>query len=349
MNPLSTMSPAEFQKVFQAADRARKKYEGHDPNTAQHSVRVAHWSVLLASRLPGFDTARRRRLEITALLHDYGKTFIDPNVVRKQGPLSEAEWAEMKRHPELGCQHLPVSEQLVLKLGILWHHKHFDGGGYPEGQISGLRLPLEARIITVADVFDALTSPRPYRKEKPAYTPEEALEIMRNSMGRHLDPSLVRLFELVYQMESERVGGPAGARTMQIRSVIGAEVERARALLKEILGPYDPTNPLKSRVRPDMVLARLVSGLMRANLDMRSAENVARYVLKMPLEETFPVEIIAEKPHAMQTSGHHTEVTLHLKKMPANLSYMHVVVYQGDLWVCIGEQQGRVIDVMLAR
>jgi hypothetical protein len=346
------MTPAEFQKVWQAADRARKKYEGHDPNTAQHSVRVAHWAALIASRIPGYGQARLRRLEITALLHDYGKTFIDPKVIQKQGPLDDREWAEMKRHPELGCQHLPVPEEVVLKHGILWHHKRFDGGGYPDGNVAGMQLPLEARIISVADVFDALSSARPYRKEKPAFTPDEALATMHESAGRQLDPSLVALFDSVYQMECERVGGRAGARTMQIRSVIGAEIDRAQALLTEIIGPFNPLQPLNPRMRVDVVLGRLVAGLLRSNLDLKSAENVARYVLKQPLVETFQDELIAATPRVRNSIAmprHHSEITLRLRRMPAKLSYMHVVVYQGDLWVCVGEQCGEAIEVMLAR
>ncbi|MBM4396430.1 MAG: HD domain-containing protein [Deltaproteobacteria bacterium] len=360
MGTWSRMTESDFQKVWKSADEARQRYEDHDTSTAQHSVRVAHWAVLLASRLPNFPQARLRRLEITALLHDYGKTFLDPAVIRKTGPLDEAEWVEMKRHPELGLQNLPVPETVVEPDGILWHHKRFDGSGYPEGDIAGIRLALEARIISVADVFDALTSQRPYRTTKPAYEPPEALGIMREIAGKQLDPSLVPLFDAVYRLECERVGGQAGARTLQVRSAIGMELERAQDLLRTIIGgPIDVDDPLQGIPADNPVLGRLVAGLLRSTLDLRSAENVARTVLKMPLSDTFRAEDILDSDYKSKSVAvqrgvtefpkHHREVVLRLKRMPPNVAYMRIVVYQGDLWICVGEREGDVIEVQLAR
>ena len=353
MGTWSRMTQTEFQKIWQAVDRARKKYEDHDPYTAQHSIRVAHWAVLLASRVPGFAPPRLRRLEITALLHDFGKTFVNPAVLRKTGPLTDDEWTEMKRHPELGIEHLPVPGEVVFPQGILWHHKRFDGGGYPDGKVAGVALPLEARIISVADVFDALTSARTYRVEKPSYTPDEALGIMHESAGRQLDPTLVALFGQAHQAECDRVGGRAGARTMQVRSVIGEEIDRAQSLLGTIIGPFDPNAPLRRHQQSkELVLGRLVTGLLRANLDLRSAENVARHVLRLPLAETFNAEDIVPRPQPEPGSGiprHHLEVSLLLRKMPAKLAYMHVVVYKDNLWMCVGEQRGELVEVTLAR
>ncbi|MBM4395976.1 MAG: HD domain-containing protein [Deltaproteobacteria bacterium] len=351
------MTQSEYQRVFKAADAARKKYEGHDAYTGQHSVRVAHYAVLLASRIPGYGTNEIRRLEITAMLHDYGKTFIDPRVIKKEGPLDDAEWVEMKRHPELGVQGLQSKLDalggLVMPLGILWHHKLFDGGGYPDGRIAGMAIPLEARVIAVADVFDALTSKRAYRKDKPAFTPDEAIGMMREGAGRQLDPSLVDLFASVHQAESDRVGGRAGARTMQISSVIGVEVERARSILRSLVGPFDPGHPLRNvKASADEVLGRLVAELLRANLDLRSAENVARYALRMPLHETFRPEDVDGDPILPGLSDlprHHVEVTLRLRKMPPRLSYMHVVAWRGELWLSVSEQRGEGIEVRLAR
>jgi len=347
----------DFQLVHKAAEEARCKYEGHDAYTAQHSVRVAHYAVLVASHIPGFHAEDMQRLEITALLHDFGKTFLDPALLRKEGPLTEDEWAQMKLHPQLGVQGLqPKMAEfggMVMPLGILWHHKRFDGGGYPDGPISGMRLPLEARIIAVADVFDALISSRPYRTKKPAYTPDEALEIMRMGAGRHLDPSLVDILAAVVQAESLRVGGPVGARTVQITSAIGVEVERARRFLQSLIGPFDIKRPLKDvKGSHDEVLGRLIAELLRVNLDLRSAENVARFALGMPLNETFRPDDLEGEPVIPEPNGgtaHHVEVTLRLKRMPQRVPYMHIVAWRGQLWLCVTEQKGQGLEVRLAR
>lgn len=352
MGGWSTISDAEFERVKALAEDARKACEDHDPVTFHHSVRVAHWSVLLASRLVGFGVSRLRRLEITAMLHDYGKNFVDPKVLRKSGPLDESEWAEMKKHPEMGILHVPVPLDYVAPEGIRWHHKYYNGGGYPEGDVKGVDLPLEARIISVADVFDALTSKRPYRAEHPSFSPSEALGVMRNMAGRQLDPSLVSMFDAVYQGECERVGGEAGARTLQLMSILGVEIQRARDLLKKIIGPFDLRNPMRGRP-PEPVLKELIAKLERTNLDRTSAENIARNVLGLPLQETFaPDDLEPVRGQAGPTGavvGHHFEVLLALKNRSRDPSYLKVVVYKGRLWLCISENSDDAIEVRLAR
>ena len=352
MGGWSTISDAEFERVKGLAEDARKACEDHDPVTFHHSVRVAHWSVLLASRLVGFGLSRLRRLEITAMLHDYGKTFVDPKVLAKSGPLDESEWAQMRCHPELGITHLPVPLDYVAHEGIRWHHKYYNGGGYPEGDIRGVDLPLEARIISVADVFDALTSKRPYRVEHPAFSPSDALGIMRNMSGRQLDPSLVSLFDAVYQAECERVGGAAGAQTMQLMSILGVEIQRARDILKRMIGPFDLHDPLKGRAS-EPVLKELVAKLERTNLDRGSAENIARNVLALPLEETFAADDVEPLRDGAGLTGamvgHHFEVRLALRNRSRDTSYLKVVVYKGRLWLCISETTDDAIEVRLAR
>jgi hypothetical protein len=347
------MTPAEFQKVWQAADRARKKYEGHDPNTAQHSVRVAHWAALIASRIPGYGQARLRRLEITALLHDYGKTFIDPAVIRKGDRLTDEEWAAVRTHPDLGADRVPVAREFVSPDGIRWHHKHFDGSGYPPGDLKGPDIPLEARLIAVADVFDALTSPREYRGDPREYTPADALELMREMAGAELDPGLVALFQSVFDLECTRHGGKVGASTLQVRSVIGAEVDRARDLLRAEIGPFDPRDPLSGRRPEPRLVDRLVTGLVRANLDRASAANIVRYVLRLPLDETFSPGDLAGAPRRGTTPPggflHHVEVCLNLHRLPPEAAYAHVVVFMGQLWLAVGERRDGGFEVRLAR
>lgn len=351
MGGWSQISDVEFERVKEAAEAARRSCEDHDPVTFHHSVRVAHWSVLLASRLMGFGVSRLRRLEITAMLHDYGKTFVDPKVLGKRGPLDEAEWLEMKRHPELGIEHLPVPAEYVEPQGIRWHHKYYNGGGYPEGDVKGVDLSLEARIIACSDVFDALTSKRPYRVENPAFTPSEALVIMRNMAGKQLDPGLVSMFDAAYQAECERVGGEAGARTLQLMSVLGVEIQRARDALRRIIGPHDPHDPLKGRASGP-VLKDLVTRLERTNLDRESAENIARSVLNLPLAETFAPGDLAplrEGGPSGAMVGHHFEVRLQLSRRSRDLTYLKVVVYKGRLWLCVTENVENAVEVRLAR
>ncbi len=350
MGGWSHISEDRFLEVRAAAEVARRNCEDHDPITQQHSVRVAHWAALLATRLTGFGASRIRRLEITAMLHDYGKTFVDPRVLNKQGPLDDWEWQEMRRHPELGIEHLPVPLEYVEPEGIRWHHKHYNGGGYPPGEIRGIDLSLEARIIACADVFDALTSRRPYRVDHPAFSPKEALEIMRGMAGSQLDPGLVSLFESVWQGESSRVGGEAGARTLQVMSVLGVELQRARDILRKIIGPHDPNRPLAGRTDGEQVLRDLVQRLEQTSLGRESAVNVARYVLRMPLAETFPPGTYAMvRGREGFVVGHHQEVRLLLNRPPKDVSYLRVVVYRGDLWVCISERTDRGVEARLSR
>ncbi len=344
---------SRFEAARRAAEEARRRYEDHDPYTHHHSVRVAHWAVMLAGHVPGFSQERLRRLEVTALLHDYGKTFLDPALLRKTSQLTEAESVEIRRHPALGADNLPLSGEYVLPEAVRWHHKHFDGSGYPDGVISGIDLPLEARLIAVADVFDALTSARPYRRDRISYSPAEALDLMRSMAGRELDPSLVALFETVYRLECERVGGEVGSRTLQVQSVIGQEVQRARDLLRAEIGPYDPRDPLRGRPAPRDLVDRLTEGLVRANLDPESASLIVRHVLKMPLPETFPQEDILSPPRkATSPPGralHHVEVVLRVRRLPPRFDYMRVVVFMGQLWLSVGERSEDEFEVRLAR
>lgn len=344
-----------FAEIKQRAEQIRQKVEDHDQYTFQHSVRVSHWAVMMASRIPGFDYQRLLKLEITALLHDYGKTFIKPEILRKEGPLNDEEWAQMKLHPELGVRNLPVPREFVEEGGILWHHKAFNGGGYPNSKLMGYEIPLEARLIACADVFDALTSVRLYRRGKKVFEPSEAMLILRNSAGVQLDPAVVAVFDSIYKMHCEKVGGQIGRKTMQVLSIVGAEIERARDLLSDVIGgAFDFKNPLKGREdKSQTILRNLTYRLARTNLDLASAENVARHILKLELRETFKPEDIVGRADT-QDSGfdpnrHTTEVVLQLKQLPANLHYMSIVVYQGELWLSILERKEGHIKVRLLK
>jgi len=161
--------------------------EGKDAYTRGHSERVKTFSLMLAERLE-LSPEARNRLNWSALLHDIGKVKIPEAILKKPGRLTDAEWLVIKKHPTYGVELLRPIEQLADSLpDIEHHHERLDGGGYPNG-LKGEDIPLGARIIAVADTFDALTSDRCYR---PRFAPEQALEILREVAGTQLDADIV--------------------------------------------------------------------------------------------------------------------------------------------------------------
>jgi putative nucleotidyltransferase with HDIG domain len=155
-----------------------------------HSGRVASLALLLAKEI-GLDTYMLRTIATASLLHDLGKARIDENVLMKKGRLTNEEFDQIKLHPELGVELQPVKESpWNIEPIILYHHEKMDGTGYPLG-LRGKEIPLGGRIVSIADVFDALTSDRAYRK---ANDPKEALEIMEEAMKGSFDCSLFKCF-----------------------------------------------------------------------------------------------------------------------------------------------------------
>jgi putative nucleotidyltransferase with HDIG domain len=158
--------------------------DAKSPFTSGHSKRVALFTELVASEL-GFDAGRKRRLVRAALLHDIGKLGVSNEVLDKPGKLDPDEWAAVKNHPDMGAAILSrIKAFRSLALIARDHHEKLDGSGYPQG-LSGDQIDLETRIVTVADIFDALTEDRPYR---PAMTAADALALMAKDVGRALDP-----------------------------------------------------------------------------------------------------------------------------------------------------------------
>ena len=127
-----------------------------------------------------------------AILHDVGKVDIPSEILNKPGALRAEEWSIMQGHPERGVELLAdVDFPWDIRPMVLHHHEHWDGSGYPHG-LSGEGIPVAARVLCVADVFDALTTTRSYRS---AFTPEAALEIMQGDTGHIFDPKLFEIFE----------------------------------------------------------------------------------------------------------------------------------------------------------
>ncbi len=164
--------------------------EAKDPYTVGHSQRVAALSERLAQAL-GLPDSEIQYIRMAALLHDVGKIGIREAVINKPGPLTPAEYAHIQTHPLISERILvPVAELNGALRMIRGHHEHWDGSGYPDG-LKGLEIPVGARIVTIADAYDAMTSQRPYR---PALTHEVALREIAKGAGYHFDPSLSRLF-----------------------------------------------------------------------------------------------------------------------------------------------------------
>jgi HD-GYP domain-containing protein (c-di-GMP phosphodiesterase class II) len=161
-----------------------------DRETEGHSQRVAALSVRLAEML-GVSGDELIHLRHGALLHDIGKVGVPDHILHKAGPLTDEEWAIMRQHPVHAYRLLVSNQFLRAALPVPYcHHEKWDGSGYPRG-LKGTEIPLAARIFAVADVWDALTSDRPYR---PAWANERALAYIREQAGKHFDPAVVAAF-----------------------------------------------------------------------------------------------------------------------------------------------------------
>ncbi len=169
--------------------RLARAAEFRDPETGAHILRMAHYSALIA-RAMGLGEARAEAILQAAPMHDVGKLGIPDYILLKAGRLSPEEMSIMRRHPVIGHDILKDSSSAIIQLGAsiaLSHHEKFDGSGYPHGR-RGADIPIEGRIVAVADVFDALTSTRPY---KPAWPLERAVAWLEDGRGLHFDPDCV--------------------------------------------------------------------------------------------------------------------------------------------------------------
>ncbi len=175
--------------------------ELRDPRTANHSAAVGRYCELIAGEL-GFSAHRTQRLRLAGLLHDIGKVGVADSIWEKPGPLSPNEWDEVRRHPELAARILGSRELADIREWILCRHEQPDGHGYPRG-ISGDAIPIESRILAVAESYDAMTSPRPYREPLGA---EEAIAELGRYAGIQFDGAVVDAFVRALQGATS-VGG----------------------------------------------------------------------------------------------------------------------------------------------
>ncbi len=152
-----------------------------------HDERVAQLAMDIGRQL-GMPPAELEVLERAGLLHDVGKLGIPAAILEKPAALTESEWQIMRTHPELGLAILGATGRITREmLAVLHHHERMDGAGYPHG-LAASEIPIEARIVAVADTFDALTSDRPYRR---GFSQREAVHRIRFEAGGHLDPIVV--------------------------------------------------------------------------------------------------------------------------------------------------------------
>ena len=183
---LQTEARKTFEKISRILDE-------RDHYTAVHSTSVAELAVKIAQEMD-LPESEIEKIDVAARVHDIGKIAVRDAILLKPGPLDDAEWTVMKKHPV-------ISAELIEGLSIYSHvanavrheHEHWDGSGYPDG-LKGEDIPLIARIITAADVYDALSTDRPYRK---AFTREKSLEMIKKMRGTELDPAVADALERV--------------------------------------------------------------------------------------------------------------------------------------------------------
>ncbi|MDI6740113.1 MAG: PAS domain S-box protein, partial [Candidatus Edwardsbacteria bacterium] len=173
--------------------------DAKDPYTKGHSENVRRYALKLARHM-GLPEDRIRLIDYSSLLHDIGKLGVKEHILSKASLLSDAEYSEVKLHPVIGSQMVSAIENLSLTAPIIHsHHEYYDGCGYPGGK-KGDQIPLESRIISVADAFEAMTSDRPYRK---AYGCQEALRRLEQASGTQFDREIVSAFVEMTMRENE--------------------------------------------------------------------------------------------------------------------------------------------------
>ncbi|MBM9589542.1 response regulator [Leptospira sp. 201903075] len=192
-NHLSLVDVNEVKATrLQIVQRLGMASEYKDNETGMHVIRMSHYSQSLALAI-GYSAEAAEEILNAAPMHDVGKIGIPDHIIQKPGKLTPEEWEIMKRHPQIGAEIIGDHNSSLLKLAksiAITHHEKYDGTGYPF-QLKGEGIPLEGRIIAIADVFDALTTVRPYKK---AWEVDAAIDFLKKESGTHFDPALVEKF-----------------------------------------------------------------------------------------------------------------------------------------------------------
>lgn len=173
--------------------------DAKDKYTNGHSLHVAEYSREIARRF-GYDAERAQSIYLIGLLHDIGKIGIPDNIINKPARLTDEEYEIIKQHPEMGCHILEnIPDFPELAIGAHWHHERFDGKGYPDG-LAGSDIPEEARIIAVADAYDAMTSRRSYRDVLPQAVVRKEIE---KNIGTQFDPAFAKIMLQMIDEDTE--------------------------------------------------------------------------------------------------------------------------------------------------
>ena len=191
---LSLVDVDELRRTrLQIIQRLGRASEYKDNETGMHVMRMSHYSRIIALAY-GYSFEQADNLFHAAPMHDIGKIGIPDSIMLKPGKLTDDEFTIMKQHPEIGAEILGESDSDLIELAktvAMTHHERWDGTGYPK-QLKGEDIPIEGRIVALADVFDALTSVRPY---KDAWTVDKSVVFIQSQKNKHFDPLLVDLFE----------------------------------------------------------------------------------------------------------------------------------------------------------
>jgi putative two-component system response regulator len=189
---LSLVRAESLRKThIELIQRLGRAAEYKDNETGMHVLRMSHYSKVIA-KAAGYSDEEADDLLQAAPMHDIGKIGIPDHILLKPGKLTDDEFEQMKQHTLIGAEILGDSTAPLIKLAYevaMTHHERWDGSGYPKG-LKGEDIPLSGRIIAVADVFDALTSKRPYKE---AWSVEKTIEVMKADSGSHFDPHLIDL------------------------------------------------------------------------------------------------------------------------------------------------------------
>ncbi|WP_439651373.1 HD domain-containing phosphohydrolase [Photobacterium atrarenae] len=192
-NHLSLVRMEELKSTrLSVVQRLGRAAEYKDNETGLHVIRMSRYAQIIA-RAAGFSEYQAENLLHAAPMHDIGKIGIPDMILQKPGKLDPEEWAVMRRHAEIGAEIIGEDDSPLMCMArdiALYHHEKWDGSGYPAG-LKGEDIPVSARIVAIADVFDALTSARPY---KPAWPIDKATDLIRSEAGSHFDPALVNAF-----------------------------------------------------------------------------------------------------------------------------------------------------------
>lgn len=180
------------QSRLEVVRRLGRAAEYRDNETGLHIIRMSRYAALMAASL-GWSDADCELLLHASPMHDIGKIGIPDHILLKPGKFEPNEWEVMKRHAQMGADILSDGDSVLMQLArdiALTHHEKWDGSGYPNG-LAGTDIPQAGRIVAVADVFDALTSSRPYKKAWPV---EDAVRLLQEQSGRHFDPEIISHF-----------------------------------------------------------------------------------------------------------------------------------------------------------